>query len=178
MARPSPSAWDKALYFFCRLSPKYEVVWLMENDVYIPSIEALISTLRLPESSDLVVKEHLSNKEQPGWHNWEHANLQLTDPLYKSMVCAVGLSKTLVTEIDTYVGKARKLGFVETFFNSIAAHGNLTVLHPPSLETLQWKHSWTCDDVRNSNMSWFHPVKDQENFVAECDFSYGSTETI
>lgn len=171
MARPPPSAWDKALYFFCRLSPKYEVVWLLENDVYIPSVEALIGMLRLPSSNDLVVRDHVSKADDPGWLNWESANLLFPEPRYKSLVCAVGFSKRLVAEFDNYVLKSGKIGFIETFFNSIAARSNFTLLHPPTLQTLRWKHNWTCDDVKNSSMNWFHPVKDQESFKSECDFN-------
>ena len=43
-----PIAWEKSLYFFCTLAPKY--------DVYIPSVEALVTVVTLSSSSDLVVK--------------------------------------------------------------------------------------------------------------------------
>ena len=169
MTGQKPITWDKSLYFFCTLAPKYDALWLVEEDVYIPSVEALVGMLHLPESSDLVLRSHTSRTDWPDWPHWSHADLQFPEPRYRSMVCVVGMSKRLVTVLDGYVRGFKRLGFVETFFSSIAAHENLTVLNPPTLSTVEWRRDWSCDDVKNSGMNWFHPIKNQMSFNKKCD---------
>ena len=38
--RKNVSAWDKAIFYFCRQAKRYAFVWFVEDDVFIPSTQA------------------------------------------------------------------------------------------------------------------------------------------
>ena len=168
----SPHAWAKATFFFCRLAPKYDFVWFMEDDVYIPSLEAFVTMLGLSRYQDVVVKELVSREKDPALSHWADADLHYSypKPWYTSMVCVIGMSSTMLSKIDDYVLEFQMMGFVEFFYVSIASHNNLTILNPSTLSSIEWQNEWTCNDVNNLNMNWFHPIKDQNSFRSGCGF--------
>ena len=169
-----PHSWAKSTFFICRLAPKYDFVWLMEDDVYIPSKASFIAMLRLSTNQDLVVKSLTSHNDSLDWVHWEHAEYHYSfpEPWYKSLVCVMGMSNTMITKVDDYIQEFRNMGFVEYFFLSIAVHNNLTILNPSTLSTIECQTDFSCENVNNSNMNWFHPVKDQVGFQRNCGFEH------
>ena len=140
--------------------------------MYIPSMEAFVNLLSLSGLRDVVVKQLVSREQDPGLIHWTDADLHFSfpTPWYTSMVCVLGMSSTMLSKVDDYVLEFRKMGFIEYFFLSIATHNNLTILNPSTLSSIEWQHEWTCDDVHNLNMNWFHPIKDQNSFRSGCGF--------
>ncbi|CAF1135811.1 unnamed protein product [Rotaria sordida] len=162
-------AWDKALYYFCRLNGKtYDFVWLVEEDVFIPSVHALIvlNGQCCNQEYDLVCQRNHYNLhgalESLTWRFWFDAKDKFPLPWYHSMICAVGLSRRLLIKIDEYVTARCFLPFIEYFFNTIAMHEQLHVYCPPELSTINYRHDWILKEIRQSPMNWYHPIKDMK----------------
>ena len=155
------TASDKALFYFIRLDRNYSFVWLIEDDVFIPSTRALLSLHRLYSStSDLVMNTNYLNRlgNISSWH-WRHAQGRLLPPWSCSMANVIGLSRLMLNAVDEYV---RWRGFVpyhEFFFNTFAVHLNATIVTPSELSTLYFRPLYAFDSVRRSPNNLFHPVK-------------------
>ena len=169
-----PHSWAKATFFICRLAPKYDFVWLMEEDVYIPSMASFSAMLSLSVYKDVVIKSLSFQNDSAHWPHWEQAvaNFPLPKPWFDSLVSVLGMSNTMITKVDDHIKEYQKMGFVEYFFPSIAAHNNLTVYNPSTLDTIEAGWDFTCENVNNLNMNWFHPIKDQNGFRRDCGFEH------
>jgi hypothetical protein len=81
-------------------------------------------------------------------------------PWYRSMVCAMGLSRRLLIEVNQFAKNYDRLGFIEYMFNTLAMHAQLKFYHPLAWsKTITWQHQWTLDDVKQQLSAWYHPVK-------------------
>lgn len=162
-------SWDKALYYFCCQDGKtYDFVWLVEDDVFIPSVEAL---MKLNEQCygkgyDLVCQRNNYNldgsMEPRTWDLWLDAKEKFPLPWYHSMVCAIGLSRQLLKEIDQYAKTRGFLPFIEYLFNTMAMHAELVVHCPPELSTINYRHDWLLKEIRKRPLNWYHPMKNFE----------------
>jgi hypothetical protein len=163
------SAWDKAVYFFCVVVPQYEFVWILEDDVYVPSEKAFEEMNKLANTADLITSEHLVelNASTKEWH-WPLIRLSLPTPWYHGMSCAVGLSRASLREVHLYAKRFGALPFLEALFNTVAAHANLAVLTPAALQTILYMRDWTCGEIDAHPLNWFHPIKHQAEFIGEC----------
>ena len=84
--------------------------------------------------------------------------------------CAMGLSKKMMHVVDKYAKVNKRLDFLETFFNTLAMHSNLSVWNPTAMETIDCCRTppWNCDDFDSNHHKWFHPIKDIRRFIGEC----------
>jgi hypothetical protein len=66
--------WDKALFYFTKVSLSYEFVWFIEYDVYVPSLKAFLDVHKtaMHDRSDLVVKDNIEVDS-----SWGHSNLRV-----------------------------------------------------------------------------------------------------
>jgi hypothetical protein len=112
ICKPLPvSAWDKALHVIHHSSQPHSHYWLIEDDVFIPSPESLVSLDRthlsadlLTASSTLITPEQLGPSSQDGWLWFQHIpNRLLPKPWAHGMVCAVRLSARLATQSAQFV---------------------------------------------------------------------------
>jgi len=152
-------ALDKALYYFCKNEIDYQDIWLIEEDVFIPTVDTIDKMNEKYPFCDLLVKNHfIAEKRQTDWL-WPNINKQVkTDPPYAaSMVCAVRVSKQLMRCIDQYVSHYHDLFYCEALFNTIALQNNLLVVMCEELSTIAWKKSWEREDIHPNNL--YHPVK-------------------
>lgn len=157
-------ALDRALCYFCE-SPngqEYDFVWFIEDDCFIPSIEALENLVEYSEF-DLVTSSH---KKKIGtsqeWH-WKKAFEVFEQPLFSSMSCCFGLSRKMLNLTRQHVQKHGELFFLEIMFNTIAAQNNLKIYTPPELSTICSQADWSLDDVLTLPNNIFHPYKDFKN---------------
>jgi hypothetical protein len=67
-----PISWDKALYYFSRKNTKHDFVWFIEEDVYIPSKDSLISLDSQYNTTDLICNQSGKNMDgnSDGWPHW------------------------------------------------------------------------------------------------------------
>lgn len=91
------SAWDKAVYFFSTSETSHENVWFIEDDVFIPTHEAIINIDNKYSCADIISSKNVINYsgELESWVWWQFIPKNaLPLPWASSMVCAVRLSKT------------------------------------------------------------------------------------
>ncbi|UJR16564.1 hypothetical protein I4U23_003465 [Adineta vaga] len=156
------SSWDKSLFYFCKLNTNYSFVWLIEDDVFIPSVDAFRVIHQLYwHTSDLVVKHvdpNLSG-ERESWAHWHLAYGKLVPPWFKSMVNAVGLSRRLLETVNDYIRWRGDGTYHEYLLQTLSFNQNMTVVSPIELDTLVWGyiHSW--EDIKKKANNWWHPVK-------------------
>jgi len=153
-----PSAWDKALYYFCVKDTKPENVWFIEEDVFIPRASILPELdVRYPHA-DLIAKENVKQQDDPDFGWWFDAEDLMQPPLYRSMVCAARLSRKLLNRITDFVRLKGRLVFIEIMFNTIVVQQNMELATPGELSTIIWRHDWTPDIIDENHM--YHPIKD------------------
>lgn len=156
-----PVAWDKALYYFTKVDAAYDFVWFIEDDVFIPSLDAFwhLHNAMLDQDADLAINSNVPNHDGGNHWHWGRARGRLDLPWYKSMACATGMSRRLLTLIADHAAAKGRLEFLEFFFNTLTMHNNLTLVNPPELGTIGYRREWTCEEVLDRPMNWFHPVK-------------------
>jgi len=153
-----PSAWDKALYYFCvkDISPSH--VWFIEEDVFVPRVSILKEMDEKYPEADLIAKQNVEHKDDPDFIWWHDAEGTLNEPLYRSLVCATRLSRALLTKISQFVKQHRRLVFIEIMFNTLVAENNMSLAMPDELSTIIWRHNWNENAVDQDHI--YHPVKD------------------
>lgn len=155
-----PSAWDKALYYFCvkEVGPAY--VWFIEEDVFVPNVDLLTNLDKKYPDADLIAKQNVKEEDDPNFDWWFDGKGVLEEPLYRSLVCATRVSRKLLYRLVQFVNTHRRLAFIEIIFNTIVFHENMTLVMPEELQTIIWRHNWAPEAVDKHHM--FHPVKDTE----------------
>ena len=167
------SALDKAIFFFCKISPKFKRIWFLEFDVYIPSTKAFLNIHNrwISNDSDLVTASNDEHRfiTPRTWH-WHKIRpyLKFGKPWYVSMSCAIGMSFRLLSEVQNYVNKYKRMEFLEVFFNTVAMHSNLSVWNPAEFRNLVFRYNYTCEHVLQQPMNWFHPIKNPDEFRDDC----------
>jgi hypothetical protein len=169
------TAWDKVLFFLCRQFKTLDFCWIVEDDVFIPSIKSILDLTDKNCKYDLVVSSDKSNIDQNReyWH-WYRMPQYMEKSYYnsaidiylhpkkswhKSMVCAMGISRKLLYLLNFYVLSYKELMFIEFMFNTIAHQGELNIKVLENFDTIKWRHDWTESNILEKPNNWFHPVK-------------------
>jgi hypothetical protein len=152
-------AWDKALYYFCRIDPTAEYVWFIEDDVFIPRIDLISEIDAKHPDADLLTKQHTSRVNNPNWPGWSAPGLENIHVTahYQSLNCAVRLSRRLLSLISDFANKHGQLTFLECFFNSLAVQGGLKVETPEELSLLAFEPQTDYKSFDKNHM--YHHIK-------------------
>lgn len=156
------TAWDKALLYFNILNKNYSFIWLIENDVFIPNLKTFRSLHELySNTSDLIVPRNGLNLlgNQSSWL-WPMTANVFIPPWSNSMVNVVGLSRRLLTAVDSYVQWFGYVPFHEFFFNTLSMQLNFTIVSPTELSTDVYSTQYHFEDVRKRPNNFYHPIKD------------------
>jgi hypothetical protein len=156
------TSWDKALLYFCLLNQDYSFVWLIEDDVFIPTVEAFFSLHQLySNTSDLIIPRNSLNLygDTSTWH-WPLIVGKFIPPWSSSMVNAVGLSRRMLLAIDNYVQWLGEVPFHEFFFHTLAIHLNFTMVAPTELSTLVYGIYHSSEKVLKQPNNLWHPMKE------------------
>ena len=153
-----PSAWDKALYYFCIKNTLAENVWFIEEDVFIPKASILSDLDERYPTADLICKENIRKEDDPDFGWWGDAEYNMDGPYYHSMVCAARLSRRLLNSITDFVQMKGRLVFIEIMFNTLAVQEKMNIVTPGELSTIIWRHDWTPDIMDENHL--YHPIKD------------------
>ena len=163
---------DKALYYFSKRAIDFKYIWMVEQDVFIPTIYTLprIDEKYKDHNADLLVRSHKIAKTKLNgiWH-WDHVHSQvkIPPPYATSMISAIRCSKRMLTCVRNYARRFCNLFLDETMFNTLAIHNQLKVLCIPELWTIKFQHQWKFSDIKLENL--YHPIKcmhTQERFRA------------
>jgi hypothetical protein len=150
---------DKALYYFN--DKKFEQLWLIEEDVFIPTINTIKNIDKKYTDSDLLCPTNDIVYNKPSnWH-WPYIfttdDLKLKPPYSSSMICAIRISKNMLNAIHQYSKQNKKLFLDEALFTTLALKNNLIVKNPKELKNIVWKHEWKRVNIKKNNL--YHPVK-------------------
>lgn len=161
-------AWDKAIFHFCEIEPFYDYVFFVEDDVFIPTPESIL-TIHNKYKEDLIC--HCDNgfvEKDKGdinvWH-WRHAYGLLNLPWYASMVCAIRVSNALLQAMKRHVNRINRIPFLEIVWNTLAHQNNLSVKIIPEFEYIIYD-SKSLDYTKYltylKNNNWLHPIKESK----------------
>lgn len=160
---PKIIAWDKALYYFCKLNTSYDYVWFFEDDAFFYDINVLVNIDKKYPTSDLLTKEYEVNEN--GEHNywfWYGIDFIIPPPYYNAMICVSRLSRELLQKIDDYISESKTMVFIEAMIPTIAKHHKLIYEHPDEMnKTLQWRYDWNISNIERQNV--YHPIKNIGN---------------
>jgi hypothetical protein len=160
----NPISYDKLLYFFCNIEEETDFMFVFEDDVFIPSIDAILNLLESYKEYDLVTPNHFFKDDEVwDWH-WKSVLDKIKPPYYFSMVSAMGISRKLLNVIDDYVVKNNTLFFTEIMFNTLASQNKLKVTDAFELKSVVWQGEWGLNEFALLPSNVFHPKKDLENF--------------
>ncbi|CAF0816461.1 unnamed protein product [Adineta steineri] len=156
------TSWDKALFYFCALNRNYSFVWFLEEDVFIPNVQAFRSLHELyANTSDLIVPRHELNLDgSDGLWRWVMASGKFIPPWACSMANAVGFSRRMLIAMDHFVQWLGEVPFHEFFFNTLAVQLNFTIVTPTELSTIEYAKVFYYEDVRKQPNNMWHPIKD------------------
>lgn len=154
----TPTAWDKALLYFCMIDTSHRHVWFIEDDVFIPTTTLLTTISQKYPTADLLVSSHNSHLVNSNWSWWPIADGLFTGPMFHSMVCIVRMSKGLLQTIAAYVRQKQRLVFIEILFNTLAHQRGLRIETPIEMKHILYRHDW--NEAKLSKTTLLHPVKD------------------
>lgn len=153
---------EKALYYFYKNDLKYDNIWFIEEDVFIPSIYTIQNIDNKYTNEDLLsATNNIVYNYQTDWH-WKMIKKRfdkiINPPFGISMICAIRCSKKLLKCIFKFALKHKTLFFCEIMFNTLALHNKLNVKQIPELSTIVWRNNWKKKEITTNNL--YHPIKD------------------
>lgn len=154
-----PTAWDKALFYFCLIRPNYKHVWFIEDDVFFLKESVIENIDNNYQDSDLLTPFNDINTDghMNGWENWYTVAGKMNTPWCRSMVCACRLSNRLLQLVKQYVNDKHTLVYHEAFFNTLAYQNKYKIDNPQELSTVHYNTLW---DENKLNLNYlYHPIK-------------------
>ena len=184
------AAWDKALYYFCCRDLSDDNIWLIEDDVFVPSHEIIVAIDRKYGNADIISADNIVNKygaldDQDGWPWWRLVPKTILPPPWAhSMVCAVRLSRKMLTALDAFIRSNsntlrfintvisvikvagflrqkslwRKRLYIEYIFHTLALHNQLSVIKAQELSGVVYRKDWNV--LKMNSETIYHPLKD------------------
>lgn len=149
------NGWDKAIELACRGDHAH--YWFIEDDVFVPSENALLSLDRKFPEEDLLSNRCWSNQDgrRHEWH-WHAIDPRVGPPWYAAMVCAVRASSRLMGFIGDHAKAHGELYFIEAMFPTVSAKNGLNHTMPWEMGEIHWRNDFDEGNIKNL-MS--HPVK-------------------
>jgi hypothetical protein len=161
------TSWDKVLYLLNHKLSFIDFTFIVEDDVFIPSIKSIKSMFETYKNYDLVSSFHNSKVDDKiVWSHWDKCPTYLPKDCQRhSMVCALGLSRKLLKVVEKQVETYKELYFIEIIFNSLAEKEKMNIIQAPEFSTIVWRKKWCIEDFIEYKENWFHPVKDIESHI-------------
>jgi len=153
------NAWDKAVYYFSR-DQTYGHVWFIEEDVYFHDEKTILDIDRQYDAVDLLCspitsKDH--DRESPWFWHWPQIQISLPEPHYRAMMCAIRVSRNLLSSLARYAERYNTLFFLEALFPTVAKYHGLRCVEPTELSTVRYQHDWAIQDLDKIHL--YHPMK-------------------
>jgi hypothetical protein len=160
------TSWNKVIFFLNQILKEIKFCWIVEDDVFIPTLSSIIEMTKKYSKYDLVSVGNDSINNSQKWFHWKHEkNLKLFQRkyLHKSMLAAVGMSRKLLNKIEKFAQKHHTLAFLEIIFNTLAYEYKLKQINAPELSTIVWRKKWSIKDFESKLENWFHPIKEESD---------------
>ena len=170
-----PTAREKLVYAWAVLYTNSSFHWMVEDDVFIPSVTALLTlqhrSLGMTPDAGVVSRPlEMWWWNEPGltsqWH-WPHIidttrkHLPFRVNMTGCMVNVIGLSRTFLHKADDYVQQNGRFFFLEAFFTTMAVYWHLPLVQAKQLDNLLWLHDWAEWNFEQRPRSMYHPFKNQ-----------------
>lgn len=153
---------DKALYYFCKIKTDYDQLWLIEEDVFLPTSDIIANIDKKYVDEDLLTSGHeittLTNDDCWPWASVVKSQIKIDGPFRRSMICAIRVSKNLMNLIHDYANKYKTLFMDEVLFNTLAMQSNLVINVIPELSTILYKKNWQKWEIDKEKL--YHHIKD------------------
>ena len=157
------SAWDKALYYFSRVATNYSFVWFVEEDVFIPSVQAFLALHELYSPAHDFVTSAIEYNTNGRTNDWPHSSLipgMFVLPWAHGLVCAAGCSRRLLSRVSDFAQWRSQLTFIEFLFHTIVIQDSeMKMVRPVELDTLIFRKKHEMEDISKRPNNWWHPVK-------------------
>ena len=106
------SAWDKMLYYFTKVYTDYSFIWVLEDDVFVPSInnfKIMYETYKDDNTDHLATRIKKIDKNVYWFHNDE---ADFFGGLYRSFNPMCRLSKRLIQSTSNFIIKYNRVAFI------------------------------------------------------------------
>ena len=156
----SPTAWDKALYYFSVINENYDYVWFIEDDVYIPNKKILMDIDSKYTSTDLLCNIYTINEDgnMNTWPFWDTAQHYFELPWVSGLQCICRMSNKLLKKIKDFADEKHELTFLEVLFPTLAHQNNLSYLKPEEFKNVIYSQNYNnLDEIDANNI--YHPMK-------------------
>lgn len=159
MIKTEPTAWGKALYYFSVLYKKqYQHVWLCEDDVFMPSVQALKNIDVATGHADFVSAPLIVTHQYAEGSHFPQLGNTIPLPWASAMVCTCRCSSKVLKKVAAYTKTHKKLNFIEVLLPSLALSNGYTTASPPELVNILYRHDWLAENIQSTHL--YHPVKD------------------
>ena len=111
--KKTPTAWDKSFYFFTYVKPEYHFVWFIEDDVFVPHVDAIWNIDQkhavdgdLVEETAMDLLGRMNNRNDDPNNSkwiWHKGKGKIDLPWYQGFLPACRLSRRLLFKIRDYV---------------------------------------------------------------------------
>ena len=165
--RKEVTSWDKAFYYFLELN-RYKYLWLLEDDVFVPSLHTIPNIDKKHIDADLVcpaltIVEHRWNISD--WpHAWREAwDFKISLTWARCLAATVRISFDLQEKILESIGTYDKILFIELIIPTLAVKNSLKIESPVELKNnlafweIKDRKGWKKADLNKDNI--LHPVK-------------------
>lgn len=154
---------DKALYYFSQVNKVYDFIWLVEEDVFIPTNATLQLIDQKHQTEDLLLPEFQIRRmknETLKWH-WRTIRKRngLPLPWGEGMVCVCRLSRKFMQVLGQHVKKQHQLFIDESLYSTLGIHHNLSMSSPPEFSKIIYRGTYEYADIQSNPSYLYHPVK-------------------
>ena len=147
------------------VNTSYENIWFIEDDVFFFNEQTIVNIDNKYLDGDLLsntVTQHCSHyigTPTYDWGWWWHLiHIDLSLPYYRGMVCAVRMSKMLLSKIVAYVEKYNTFFFLEAMFPTLCDKNQLIHHIPEELSFIIFRRDYSVEEIDSIHL--YHPVKD------------------
>lgn len=125
------TSWDKSFFYFCNINKKYDNVWFIEDDVFLPDSNIIYFLDNKYKNYDFLCERFFNYKQNHDWCVWKFLikrNIRYKD-LKKIYSCGpipiTRLSKKMLTSISKFLKKKKKIYFIEIFLPNLCVADNM-----------------------------------------------------
>ena len=152
------------MFLYFSYNNRYKNYWVLENDVFVPSVDTIPRIDGKYEGGDILCSSHAVKEDDAvlDWH-WQRMKFKggyaFELPWYSSMVCATRLTAAFFDQCRQSVLKNQRLFFLEFFINTLAQKSRIRCTPIPELSEIHFRKNYTAADLQDRS-KLYHPVKD------------------
>jgi len=160
---------DKVLFYFNNIENNYKNLWIIEEDVFIPSRNTLAKIDKNYPNEDLICSQ--IHKVDERWHWFANAKQQQKnkDLILRTMVCAIRCSSRLIKEVGFSAKKKGYLDMDEILFINLANDLKMKIKSIEELSNLFfYEHDLplTWKEISRIKENFlYHPCKDPDQQI-------------